>query len=307
MNQIEKAIQQMLMDNVAPMQLLMADLPVSTTTVSVANSSRFRPGDQVLLASDTLVLPGQTTPGAVEKATIADIPDYDVIKLVDPVNRAWLMSDTSYILGAVNWLPLQRVYLGGLPALPKTPCITITQQNEDIPEWLTLQATKHDYRLAIKCFITADNPEAAELYLPMLAQKVREVLLDHIHPIVGGVDYPLLVDLPVGGTVVTISDTSKIKIPSLAFIHDAKTRIPARESVVRAVLSPTQVEIVVPAEYPYLVSRGAEFVHMTRYFYDTRVTSIRYGFVQKDGGMFKGAELSYYLNEELIRPGNVLT
>jgi hypothetical protein len=67
------------------------------------------------------------------------------------------------------------------------------------------------------------------------------------------------------------------------------------------------VEIVVPTEYDYFMARGAEFILMKRYLYDTRPSKIRYGYVKKDAGMLAGANISWYAKEELIRPGNILT
>lgn len=305
MNEITPALQQLLMDHLAPIQLLMANLPLGGTMVSVANSSRYRVGDDVFIASDTAPDPSGS-PGLVEECRIKSIPDYNLIELAAPITRAWTMAESAYILGAVNHIPLKRVYIGNLPALADYPCITIQGKDED-EEWITLGATTHQYKYSIKAFVLADNAEMSELFLPKFCKKIREILTDHIHPIVNGVSVPLTSDVPAGATVVSIGSTANITIPALAFIRDAKTRTPAQESTISSILSPTDVQVVMPLQYDYKVARGAEMILMSRYFYDTRASSISYGYTKKEAGMLRGGDISYYLKEELIRLGNILT
>ncbi len=306
MHEIMKTLQQMIMEGVAPMQLLAANAPIGSTILSVANSSRFVEKDEILLVSETSTLAGQAFPGVTERAVVKSIPDYNQIELVAPLTRGWTLAENTYIVGTVNHVALQRVYIGKLPSMAKFPCVTISPVSED-NDWMTLSATNHEYKFDINVYVMADSLENTTLFIAKLAEKVREVLINHIHPIVNGVNYPLTADLPPGSTVVSISSTADIAIPALAFIRDAKTRIPARESIVRAILSPTNVEIVVPTQYDYLMARGAEFILMKRYLYDTRPSSIRYGFVKKEAGMLAGASISYFAKEELIRSGNILT
>jgi hypothetical protein len=306
MFEILRTLQEILMNGIAPMQLLSANAAIGDTIISVANSSRYRIGDEAMIVSDTVTLPGQAIAGAVEICKVKSIPDYNQIELSVPLTRAWLLSEGAYIVGTVDHMPLQRVYIGKMPVNAKFPCITISPVSED-NDWMTLQATNHEYKFDIGVYVLTDTLEKSTILCGKFAKKAREVLMDQIHPVVNGISYPLSADLPPGSKIVTLPTTVGITIPALAFIRDAKTRIPARESVVRAILSPTEVEIVIPTEYEYLMARGAEFILMKRYLYDTRPSNIRYGFVKKEAGMLAGANISWYAKEELIRPGNILT
>jgi hypothetical protein len=298
LDQIYKMLQTMFMDHMAAKQLLMQPAVVGDTIITVANSSRFRPKREAFIVSESA--------GLVEKVVIKSIPDWDKIELATPLTRPWPLSENAYILRATNHIPLQRVYIGNLPSQPNFPCITIQGVRES-NEWSTLEATSHEYRFSIKCFVMADNAEASELYLPKFATEVREVLMDHIHPIVDGVSYPITTNVPAGATVISLATTAGIPIPGLGFIRDAKTRIPAQESVIKTVLSATDIEVVVPLQYDYQVARGAEMVLMNRYLFDTRADSIEYGYLMKNTSLLRAAEISWYAKEEIIRPGNILT
>jgi hypothetical protein len=207
----------------------------------------------------------------------------------------------------IGWIPLKRVHIGDLRLNPDFPMVTIEPTSES-NDWITLQATTHEHRLAIRVYVQQDNFETTNILLAKYAKQVREILIDHIHPLVDYVQYALLSDLLVGQTVATISSTSLFQPNTVVFLRDAKPRPNAQEDLVKAILGPTQIELATPAKYDYLTARQAQLFLVNRYFYDTRVSDITYGFVPGQGGsLLKGAELSLYMKEELLRQGNIVT
>lgn len=298
MDQILTALRGLLIDHLAANQPLSQDVAVGDVVVKVANTSHFRPGDQVFLMS--------IARNVAEPVTVTKINDWDELLIDPPAANAWPTSD-SVVQKAIGWMPLKRVHIGDLRVNPDFPMVTLEPASES-NDWITLQATTHEHRVAIRVYVQQDNFESTNLLLAKYARQIREILIDHIHPLVDYLEYPLLDDLLVGQTIATIPDTSKFVPNSVVFVRDARPRPNAQEDLVKAILGPTQLELATTAKYDYLVSRQARLFLVNRYFYDTRVSDITYGFVPGQGGsLLKGAELSWYGKEELLRQGNIVT
>ena len=299
MDKILPAIRSMLIDHLAANQPLSANVAVGDTVLHVQNTSHFRPGDEVFLMSLTTNL--------AEPVTITKINDWDELIIDPPASNVWTMANSSMVQKCIGWIPLKRVHIGDLRQNPDFPMVTIEPTSES-NDWITLQATTHEHRLAIRVYVQQDNFETTNILLAKYAKQVREILIDHIHPLVDYVQYALLSDLLVGQTVATISSTSLFQPNTVVFLRDAKPRPNAQEDLVKAILGPTQIELATPAKYDYLTARQAQLFLVNRYFYDTRVSDITYGFVPGQGGsLLKGAELSWYAKEELLRQGNIIT
>jgi len=311
LDQILQSIRELFIQHLANNQPLLADLPAGSTVVSVRNTSRYRVGDEAFLISPTLMATdpttGRQTPGLTERVTIKRITAFNQLVLASPTTIAWNVSDNSSLLKAVNWQPLQRVYIFDLQRIPKFPAITISAKDE-VPEWITLRGTSHQYNFQIRVYVLDDGSEAAELTCIKLAKQVKEILLDHIHPIIGGVAQPLAADLPNGSTVVNVADSS-IFTPLLpVYIRDASVRPGAQEIDVSAILSPTQIELATPVMYDFFVARDAEIIQTNRYMYDTLPTDISYGHVPgEEGALMRCAQITWYCKEEVIRLGDLVT
>jgi len=180
---------------------------------------------------------------------------------------------------------------------------------------MTLHGTTHEYKIAIRTYVLSDDFETSEIFLAKLSEQIREVLIDHIRPIIDGEPHLLTADLHMGGTVVSIADTSHFLADLAAAAHqsfgyliDATPEPNSQESYIRTVLSPTQLQLVMPAAYDYLVERQAVIVRAKRMLYDSRPSSISYGYVPGDkGSLLRASEITYFCKEMLCRSGNLLT
>lgn len=309
---ILSSLRTLLLEHVAATQALTAGTAIGDTVVNVPNTARFRAGDDVLILSDTA--------GLAEKATIQEISGFDTITLQAGLTRAWPLGESPRVLKAPSHLPVKRIAIGDLRVIPSgsTPMITISPANED-NEWITLRATSHEFRVNIRVYVQTDNFETSELLVTKYAELVREVLLDHIHPFIDGevfglTDVPAQNPIPAGSTVISISDTSKFEPRRIAYLRDAgpstaETFRPiGHEVTIRAVLSPTDLEIAAPTQFDVFAGRQGELILVNRYLYDTRPSSINYGYVPGSGGSFvRAAELSWFGKLESIREGNILS
>jgi hypothetical protein len=301
LDEILLSLRRLLVDHLATTEVLTADLAVGGDVVTVGNASRYRPGDEIFIMS--------TSVGTAEPLVIEDVEAWDTIRLESASQRGWTVAETSFIQKAIGHQPLKRVYVGDLNRIPDFPSITVFPVSED-NSWWALGATEHDQKVGIRIYAQTHNFERSEVLLAKYAKAVREILIDHIHPIINSRTefFPLAADLPVGGTVVSISDTSSFSVGDMVFIRDTQPQPRSVENVIRTVLSPNQIEVSVPSRFEYLVARQAELLRVERYLYDTRPSSIRYGYVPgKGGSLLRGAEIGWYGKEVLCRSGNVAT
>jgi hypothetical protein len=304
MDQILSSLRTLLIDHLAAMEVLSADAPLGSLVLTVPNTSRFRVGDQIYLLNKMT-----TTESQGETAMIADIPDNVSIVLTQPTScKAWPVSESSYIQKAVNFQFIKRIHIGDLKVIPSFPTITIDPDAES-NEWLTLQQTSHDYKFNIRAYVLADGFEKTNMYLIRLTQMIREVLIDHIRPIINGESHPLTVDLLQGQTVVTIADTSNFAAGDWVFIKDAYPNPSQQEMRVKKIISSTQLELIRPTCYDYLMSRQAECILVKRLLYDTRPDNITYGYVVSEGGgpLMRASQISWYAKENIYRNGNSLS
>lgn len=320
MYDILKSVRSLLLDHLDNFQPITADMPSAGTVVFVPNTSRFRIGDEIfLMAPSDNSHP--SAPDLQEQAWIVDVPEYNqlVISIVDPESssytgpvgsaRAWLVSENAQIHKAIMHFPIKGVHIGDIRVIPDFPMVTISPDNE-ANEWLTFRATSHEYKMTIRVYTMEGNFEEAEELLSRTAEQIREVLFDHIHLPIKSTSFPLTVDLPVGGTVLTVADTTKFTPGAFVFIRDAKKRpFMSQVNYVRSILSSTDIELACPVENDYLVVREAEIILCKRYLYDTRPDDISYTYVPGGSGSFmRAAEISYFGKEMILRdPPVVLT
>lgn len=331
MFQIQRSLRQLLIDHLAATQPLLVDVQAGGDVLLVANASRFRYNDDVFVLSLTSgqaddsypvitnIYPYTTPANLLSQFGIVSSVGGYPIRVSPALNSAWTVAESTSLQKAVNHQFLKRIYIGDFKEIPDFPAITISPSNEG-NEWETLRATGHEYRFSIKSFVLADNFEEAEETLIKLTENIREILIEHIHPIIDGVSVPLTADLPANSIVATVADSSQFRVGGIVFIRSAdvrpeqpldpyqliKLRPIAQEDIVRTILSPTQIELVNPAHFDYFASRQSELVKINRYIYDSRPENIEYNYAPGTNGSFlRASEITWFAKEQIFREGNI--
>lgn len=296
------ALRDLLASHVAASQALTSSAFDGATTLQVADTSKFRTDDEIFLTSGTSTISVENS-----RLFIEDIPDYRTLVLSAPIQNDFLMDNSPVVQKAINYQILKCVYMGDLPSQPDFPSISISPMSED-NEWMTLRGTTHEYKFQIRAYVLADNYETTNLYLPKLARQIREILIDHVHPLVDADYFPLTADVPAGSTVVPVSSTSTWQKAQVAFLRDKAPRPSSEENSISTILDSTHLSVRQPTEYDYLVVRGGEIIKINRFLYDTRANSTKLGFsAQKGGPLLKVAEIEYFAKEYICREGNLIT
>ena len=308
MYQILETLRALLIDHLATAQALTSDAPVGSTLVSVADTSRFRDGDEVYLINGPSVPGTKLQPNAIQ--TVLD--DKTLVLSVPTVGELRVASQ-AYVQKVLAYQPLKRVHIGDLKNIPSFPTVTLVPTG-DSNEWMTLGSTSDEYKVSIRTYMLMDNFEASNKALIRYAEYIREVMTEHIRPIVNGDPHALLADLPVGGKVVTIADTTAFAADmvqmgtSVGFLRDNMIHPSEQENYIKTVLSSTDLEMEFPAQYEYKVSRGAQIIRVTRLLYDSRPEGLTYGYAPGEGGsLMQVSETNWFAKEQICRPGNVLS
>lgn len=302
------AIRNLLLDHLANAQPI--EIPSGSTpstvilsagdpNVYVNNTSRFRVNDKVMIASDLA--------GIAEPTKITEIPAWNHL-IIDPPSiksGGWVVAESPYILKTIEHKPLKRIHIGDLKVIPVFPTITISPGDES-NEWMTFLGTSHEYTLKIRIYTQADGMEDSERVLSRYAEQTREILIDHIHPIIDGSYYYLTADLPTGSVAVNVTDTAEFYPSASVILRDASRN--SQNGMIDSVISDTTLQLATACDTSYLVARQAEIILLKRYLYDTRPSGISYGYVPGGGGSFmRAADMSYFGKEFICRQGNVQT
>lgn len=333
MEEILKSLRQLLIEHLATNESLIAQANVGEDIIVVGNSSRYRLNDDVLVMSQitdeadqsyssiSKIFSYRTQAELLSEFGITAATGGYPMQLSVPLASTWPLSESPSVLKACGHQPLKRVVIGDLRPLPDFPIITLSQSSED-NEWFTMRSTSHEYKIAIKTYIMADNFENSEILIARLSQNIREILIEHIHPIVNGEYHDLTADLLQDGTVVQVADTSNFRVGGTVFVRSAdikpeqpldpydlvKLRSASQENVIRTILSPNHMELVNPAHFDYRADRRAQIILINRYIYDSRPSSISYMYSPGQGGSFlRASEISWFGKEQIFREGNIVS
>lgn len=305
-----RGIRSLLLEHLAASQPLSVPSGSTPATVLLApgdpnvyidNTSRFRVNDKIMIASDII--------GKAELSTIIEIPAWNHL-IIDPPSAktddgGWIVGEAPYILKTIEHKPLKRIHIGDLKVIPNFPTVTISPANES-NEWMTFLGTSHEYTLNIRIYVQADGMEHSEEVLSRYSVQTREILIDHIHPVIDG-DYNFLTaDLPAGSIAVNIADTSAFQPGDSVILRDA-TRT-SQNNMIDSVIDGTTLQLATACDSSYTVARQAEIILLRRYLYDTRPSGISYGYVPGGGGSFmRASDINYFGKEFICREGNVYT
>ena len=321
MDAVLKALRTLIIDHMAASELLVSNAAAGSMTVKISDTSRFRDLDEIFLiagsgtgnnAEGAQILHVGPPPPGIPPLPPPGTPtwpanDGQTLTLTNPISaRGFTVAENSYVLKALGYMPLKRVQIGGMKVIPSFPTITLEPTSES-NEWMTLRGTSHDYRVSIRTYVLDDNFEKTSLALTKMTEALRDILIDHIHPIIEGEDHTLTADLTIGGTVVKIADTSNFKATDFVYIRDNMAYEHYNDTMIKTVMDPNFLELRGPVDADFLVSRQARLTRVLRYLYDTRPENISYGFAGQGGTFMRASEITWFGKEWLCRPGNVLT
>jgi hypothetical protein len=271
---------------------LTANVAPGDTLLPVANTKRFRVGENCIIQ-------GQSD--AEVSVTVNEIVDTRTIRIGNPLTFAHLVSDNATLVKAVNNQIVQSVFIGDPAVIPGTalPAITINGTDETSQEWMTLDSTKEVYNLEISVYVLESTQEDGYRYLMRLAKVIEHGLKANIFPLINEFDQIAITgDILAGDIVVRVADTSLLAKGYHITIEDTDNQ---DRLIVRRVIDSEHVEVYVGVCYDFDVDDDPILILPHRQLFNSWPERIDYGFVHK-GTLMKAARIKWFGWEEQIQP-----
>lgn len=172
------------------------------TTISVQNSIRFEPGDQLMLKNSSIYEEGLTIE-SVDR-------NNHIITLYNPVLNDWTISENTILIKTINNNIIQGIYIGNPDVIPRLPAITINGSSSS-SEWFTIESSKERYELEIAIFVQASTHEEGYRFLMQVANTIQKGLKRNIMPLIDDYDIiSLREDITIGDINIQVNDRGKV-------------------------------------------------------------------------------------------------
>lgn len=278
------------------------------TNIFIENSYHFFPDQEIVLIDYGYNIPGHVHYQKYEYAVIKEVSNTNSIVLKTPVIDNWLLSDNALIQKTIGHSPLfdDRVYYGDRDVIPTDEIAITVDPSSQSTEWIYIQGgLSRDYKLSITVYGKEVSTEAGSKILNKYADAIQELLNRNIHIDVNNYESPLLEDASIGDDVVVVANTvenSKQFVLSSLLPDDTIFEVQdnRRSNIDRAIVGVNPVggnlyiTLDVPLTNDFNLNDYAVLRRHGDYIYDSRVTDIEYGNIQKGSSLLRAAKLSWF-------------
>lgn len=272
---------------------LTANVNAGDDTLTVLTTRRFKKGDELTIRNDQ-------NKGEIS-LYIDEVLDSYTIRLVNPVNFSFDLSESPVVEKTFDNQYLQAIYLGEPSNISHFPAITVSAGNKS-SEWLTLKSTKETYNIDINIYVQDSTQEDSYRFLLKMVDTVQKGLKHNVYPIVGPYNtYGLIADAMTGDYYIQVSDTSKLWTPGRIIIEDPWSY---QELGISEIIDSNTVKLGSPICQDFLVANNAKMILNTRFIYNSWPSQINYGKIFK-GSMLKAATINWFAWEEEVQSRNV--
>jgi hypothetical protein len=261
------------------------------TVISVQDSRRFNPGDQVMLKNSTVY----------ETALIVDCVDTDamLVTLTTPVLNDWTIAENTVLIKTINEQFVQGIYIGDPDVISRFPAITVNGLSRS-SEWLTLESTKERYQIEVTIYVKESTHEEGYRFLMEMTDVIQRGLKYNIMPLVSEYNLTSLArDITKGDLTIYIDNRSLLDSYRRIIIEDP---FETQEVWVTALYDqeddPSQqaARLSDCAFWDFNASNTTIIVP-TKHVYNSWPDNIEYGSIHK-GELLKAAKISWFAEEE---------
>jgi len=277
-------------------QRIQSDVNVGDTYVCIKDTTRFSPGDPVMLyRSDTQVY---------ETGLYVDrTEDNGIVHLVTAVQNNWTVADGTVLVKTINEQFVQAIHIGGPEVLgPKFPQITVNGINRS-SEWFTLESTKERYEIEIGVYVQASTHEQGYRFLMQMTDEIQKGLKNNLQPLVSDYDIISLTrDVNIHDTTIYVNDVDPLQDYRRIIVEDDYV---SHENWVISLYD----QVVNPSgddDYPIRVKDPMHFdfdkdttsvIVPKRFIYNSWPHNIQYGTIHT-GELLKASKISWFAEEE---------
>lgn len=261
------------------------------TVIPVTNTSRFMPGDQVMLKDSSVYETGLVV-GSVDYST-------NDVTLSGPILNNWTTADNVVLIKTIHEQFVQGIYIGEPDVISRYPAITVNGVSRS-SEWFTLESTKERYEIEIGVYVQASTHEKGYRFLTNLADTIQLGLKRNIMPLISDYDITSLAEDVLGcDTTVRVTDRSLFDNYRRIIIEDD---LESHENWVTGWFNetedPAQNALQLVQSVPYNFSTtDTSVIVPKRFIYNSWPSDIQYGSIHK-GELLKAAKISWFGEEE---------
>jgi len=291
MIQILEYLRKEIIQAISAAEYLINDMSVGSNIIKVKRAGiKWDVGEEIVVRNDDLG----------EAFTVERIIDRETIQTTKPATHDWLVSQRAQCNRAVGYHYLKYVLLGDQNVIPDYPAVTLEANTKAI-EWMTIPGTTNEFTVTIAVYVLEDNTEASYKLLLQYTSAIEEMLMHNLHPEISAAEQILQYDVVYGESLIVVPDATIWDINDLFVIEDDYHKDMLE---VKRIIDPITLELSRGVHFDFHVADGSVAKKFRRYFYDSRVTNITYGYKQKGSAFLKASQINSYTKEErtLLQP-----
>ncbi len=293
--QVCDAVIRLITKNAGARTVLVSDAVAGTQTLNVESTVHFQDAEQIILMD--------INDGHVEYHSISMIHDINTISTVNPLESNFLVSDTATIQKAIGYTPLPEdaVLFGDREVIPN-PEITITADPTSLNsfEWMYLQGgLSMQHNIIITVYAKLDTHDNAIRVVQKYGDYLFDLFINNLHLDVINDEMFITQDANIGDTEIHVPSTVGWEIDSTSHKYEIQDNNNAELdfTVVNILDSPPRIVLDRPVTHNYRMSDRAILRKRMRYIWNSLVTEVEYGFIQKNSQMYKACKLTWWGKE----------
>ena len=279
---------------------IQSNLSIGDTVISVADSRRFSPGDQVMLKKGG-------ADGVYETGLIIDAVDTDthLITLSVGTLNDWTIAEDTILIKTIEEQFVQGIYVGDPDVIPRFPAITVNGLSRT-SEWMTLESTKERYQIELTIYVQSSTHEKGYRFCCAMADEIQKGLKRNLFPLVA--DYNITTlgsDINVGDVNIELTNRDDyVSYPRRIIIEDDYsthenwiTYIFTEDDNVSGANESVRLADCVPFNFD---KDEASVIIPDRFIFNSWPSEMQYGVIHK-GELLKAAKISWFAEEEEIQ------
>jgi len=280
--------------NVVARTLLTQDAPVGTNVLKVENTFHYEDVNEIVLFQDG-------SGDDLNWHTIFKIVDTTTIVLLQPTTRDFLVGNNATIQKALGntYIFDEDILFGDREVIPNPNRVVITVDPNTLSnEWIYLMGgLDEDYRMTITIYAKSDEFVDGMRIISKFADSIYHLLNGNIHLDIVNDETPLTGDISIGSNLVTIGSTASWQAD-----EDHRYELQDNTNVeidfaINSVVDPTTLQLSRRTVKNYEIARKGILRRRVRYLYESRVDQVEFGYISKENGLFKAAQLSWFGKE----------
>jgi hypothetical protein len=294
LEQVADAIIDFIRKNAGSRTVLASDALTGTNVVNVDSTFRFRDAEGIVLID--------IQDGHIEYHSILKVVDTTTLWVVNPVESDFTVANTATVQKAIAHVPLgdEDVLFGDREVIPN-PDVTITVEPESMNdmEWMYIQGgLSIQHNVVVSIYSKSDEHENAARIVQKYADYIFDLFINKIHLDIVNDEILLAANVTAGDTDIHVADTAGWT-DDISYRYELQDRINTEEdfSISQVLSGPPRLVLNRPTGLSYSTTEQALLRRRVRYIWNSMVSNVEMGFIQKGSAIYKAARLNWWGKE----------